>query len=469
MGIRRDQDNYLSQLRDASARKEQEIMGQTFGIDQYKDTHNVQNQLFNPQMTPNKRVGNPNQNVLIGEASPQMTSVENQEIMIKRQQQEAFARQLDLDKTGVEIRNEHEILLNQGRPTSASDMIPTETSKVLMGYGQHVELSGYDRVRKQAEYRAMVSAAAALKEQPSPNRPPRIRPESPKAPLVGENFLNTIGKHDSPAFKAKQLAENKAIIAENNRMQSLRDEMAKQMNDPEYIKQMHQNTITIKKLKEEVPERAPHEPSAYVKRQLMAQRQNMVEQKSSNSVNHKTLAQQNFEHRKQKQLAYAQALNQDKATAPIQEDRISIHDTAKKRANNRWEAVLMSGKNEIVQGKNLIETVGQYDIDHHNPVVKRELQKEYAEQISEAQHHRYPIGIDPTETYQPLMPRLKARSALPDDTFKQSNYSREVNYNDKSLQVHGEADYTGRSRAGFHANDPVYQQMRAADKEKQKE
>lgn len=236
MGIRRDQDNYLSQLRDASVRREADIMSQTYGQESYRDHH--QAQLFSPEMAPNKRVGNPNQTVLMGDQSPQMTSVENQEALYRRQQQEAFARQLDMDKTGVEIRNEHEILLNQGRPTSSSDMVPTETSKVLMGYGQHSELTGQDRVRKQAEYRAMVSAAAAMKEQPSPNRPPRIRPESPKALIIGENFLNTIGKHDSPAFKAKQLAQNKAIIAENNKMQTLRDEMARQMNDPEYIKQV---------------------------------------------------------------------------------------------------------------------------------------------------------------------------------------------------------------------------------------
>ena len=128
------------------------------------------------------------------------------------------------------------------------------------------------------------------------------------------------------------------------------------------------------------------------------------------------MTEENYHRRKASQQQYAEALNNDRAKAPVEEilvqqngmsRRISVHSLPEKGANTRNEQMLSSTTNEIVRGPNLIESVGDYDYDHADRMKKTIMQEEYKRQLEEAQKLTVPVSMSTARVA--LMPQIKQK------------------------------------------------------------
>jgi len=186
-----------------------------------------------------------------------------------------------------------------------------------------------------------------------------------------------------------------------------------------------------------------------------------------------SLSGENKERRKLQQRQYQDALDSDRhaAVPGSQMGRISLSHIGSRAANNRHEEGTLFSP--LKPGPNLIDLVGNYDADHHDPTKKRELAETYSAQLRAAQASVVPIGAA-----QPRMPLSSQRRATQQQQNAQLNpfnehiASHQVNEEwrsrgNNSLPISGNAPYSGFARSGFYANGAeAHQAMREVELEK---
>jgi len=186
-----------------------------------------------------------------------------------------------------------------------------------------------------------------------------------------------------------------------------------------------------------------------------------------------SLAEENREQRKIQQRQYQDALDSDRhAPAPgSQMGRIQLSNIGSRAANNRNEQVLFS---PVKPGPNVIDLVGNYEVDRRDPMKKREFAETYANQLKAAQAAVLPIG-----SLQPRAPlsaqhnsnsKYNAQAQL--NPFNESVASHQMkeelrSHGNNSLSISGNSPYSGFARSGFYANGiEAHEAMRAAEIEK---
>lgn len=464
---KRDQGQYLNELQMTMMKKQQEI-----ALTEERQREYMQ------------RAGeNLFRNAPVGQkTSPQVSPERLAEAAKKQKSQQAFADEITRLQNAKPIPQGHHILLHQQRPISPQyQQYASEQTRILYGKGEMPEPDPSNKLELQKQYRASIDAANALQAEPSPERKPRIRPDSPSAPIPGQNFLSTIGEKDSPAYKLKKLQEAKELIQQQAQIATLRENMKKEAERPLTEIKRPGGGTPLKK-KQDVPERGPHFPSPKVASALATQ-QMRNEELNGGAEDGSTVTEENYMRRKAEQTKYRDALNSDKRKPRPDEAlgisaRISVKELPAKGANTRQENNLRSAINEIVKGPNVVDTIGNYDYDRHDYNKKLQRQLEYSRQLQEAQANSLPLSE--TLPREALMPRLRQKNELTPDPFHHgdvylgSGHQPPPDTNNSLPGLIDKEPYQGYSREGglqlaLNLSDDAVRQMKDEKRAKQQE
>jgi hypothetical protein len=196
-----------------------------------------------------------------------------------------------------------------------------------------------------------------------------------------------------------------------------------------------------------------------------------------------TIGQHNNLVKKESQRQYQQALDSDrqaKSAAGSSQgqgqgqgqplSRISLSQIPQKGANSRHEQNSLFSP--VKSGTNIIDTVGQYELDQQDVHKRRVVQSTYQAQLRAAQESK-PIGAD-----QPRVALFSQKDQRQHEQSGAAAFSNAVDYQrhleaasrgNVSLPIDGNSAYTGYSHGGFNATDPTYVQLRAEEREKQQD
>ena len=497
--LRVDQGAYLDRIRRQAEEQQQQIAyHEQMRLQMAASSnanHHLSLQQFNAAQAPinanlvqRAGMGNP-------QSSPNISPEKLQATAAKRNKQMEESRKITAMAAQEALPQGHAILLN--KPQQLVGNPSTQQQGVLQGHGQVSHISAEQKLIQQAQFRQNVQDAAHMQEPTQQRAPPRQRPASPGIPIPGENKLMTMGQLDSADHKHQRLMEAKMMLEkqsqETQAFKAISGANPVLRSSDEYGMmsgrggqhsgrpgQQGQYNLIINPKKVPVPERDPNAyfPSPLVREAKSRQHAAVASRDGFPDVNEGAfIGKQNYDKRKQQQEQYKQQMDTDRQAANYAQTineadnqnrtgHISLQEIAQNGANNRNEAGLFS---PIRSGANIIDKVGNYDYDHKDSAKKKEMQAEYYAQLMAAQQATVPVSQrQPLYTPQQQQQQMQANPY----NMSQAEYFHKVNQDPQSqdatsLPVHGHSDYSGYSRQGFNAQDPAYQQMRAAELEKQ--
>ena len=490
------QDQYLTKLKLQAEMKQLDIQNQEISRQLYTQKHQ-----FDLQQSNAKGGGlqAPRGGAAAGPAKQSQSEWEKNEMAARKAKQDNYSRQLDADKNQPEIIQRHSTLLNQPRAftpnpeqsTARGGSALNKSTAILHGQGSHPDLSPEQRRVAQSEFRTMVEDAKNLETPSSARKAPRVRPASPEAPLPGVSMLNSIGARDSVDYQQQKAVINRQFVQQQNEISKIKD--AQQAGNPtmrssdeyglvsgrnstqnsartSYIPQYNKNKEPIPVNE---PFKAEHYPSEYVLRQLQIQQ--LAAQEAQNQGGNNpgaSVAAENNERRRNAAMQYQTALNEDKSRQSVTlnngPQRIPLQQSLEKRANLRNEAHIVP--TATITGPNVIDTVGQYEMDHKNKEMQRQMHDQYRMELDAAQRNNQPVS-NPQDRIV-LREQNKSKNVLTNDPFRSSNeylgkMDNQLRGEEGSLGVNGNAPYTGRSRSD--RGDHVHELMRLQELERQHE
>jgi hypothetical protein len=490
-------------------------------LDQFKPAQTNSNI---PLMMTNSNTSNSNDNGN-GNGTSNISPEKFNNNAIKKLKQQKYFNEITEMSEASPIPTGHSILLNQPK---GYKNVNNPQKGIINGQGElyHIEnMSSEQKRLQQAQFRNNVEAAAAsgininnsnsndsVGHSHSGNHlPSRERPPSPNAPIPGQNGLMTLGSHDTLEYKHQKMIEAKAMlqrqIAETQQYKLMTstgtpmlrssDEYGSGSNsnsDGSWSNRSGSYALIQNKKNITIPERDPNQyfptqnvqeakTRAYEAAQA-AQAAATANYENGNSSS-KTLSQENYERKKNAAVNYQNALDSDRHDREQRDkdrdnnnERIRLDTIDEKSANKRHEKNLLFSP--IKKGPNIMDTMGKYEMDHRDNNKKREMQATYRSQLQAAQAASTPISLQYSErmtpnSYSIHQQQLKQQQYVQPDPFKASSQYQErieqFSRGNVTLPIdhNTNAQYQGFSRAGFDASDPVHQQMRQAEIEKQQE
>jgi hypothetical protein len=483
---------YLEKLRRQAEEKQYSLQMAEREKMKYKTNH--EQKLSLDQF--NAAQGHTNSNLIGSKSSPNISPEKLDAIAMKRNKQISHALAIESSAKAQEIPQGHAILLHQPRRLEGNPNAAAQG--VLSGTGQlNNNISNNEKRQQQEQYRQALQQGAALQEPNTTRAPPKRRPVSPSVPIPGQNGLMTLGSLDSPQSKQKAKENMQYMLAKQTReieaykamkeaggTQNLRssDEYGLTSSRSGQVSERSphgQYPLLVNPKKVSVPERDPNAyfPSPMVREAKSRQHEAQMSRQGfpgsdgiidgdSGTNSSQILSQENYARRKLQQEMYKNQMAADAAAKQnVETSRIPLQFISTKGANNRNEQALFS---PVRSGPNVIDSVGDYDYDHHDKNKKREMQAEYHAQLVAAEQATVPIGQSQART-----PLTNQQVPLHPDPFKPSaQYQESLNVQyegNTSLPLQGSEEYNGYSRGGFNQNDPIYKQMRVMEREKQEE
>ena len=463
-------------------------------------------ELFDNNMNAsNSATGRNASSVLVGEGEIPALTLEQkkiQQVRYVQQMQEALQQQRFAQSQAYQETN----ILKPPRQRPSSPPVPIPGENILNNLGlkddprnkaQRVEqarqildeqnelIRQYKNVKQAAqpmllrtsdEYGLMSGRTGLSKSNtPSPNKVNAYMGGMQQGSVLGEDLSLTHGAYASSLNGGIALSPLSNSHADNFLVnQSIATDFSEQSSAPGFG---YQRKITSS-TRNAVPDRDPKSyfPSPAV-REAHARAAAAQDQRNdgTNTTKELSISEENREKRKEQQKLYHQALDSDRQVKPPDASlaKISLHHIPQKAANNRHE--MLSMFSPVKPGPSIIDQVGQHDATLKDPMKKREMHETYRGQLQAAQQAVLPVGAlhprVPLSAQQQQVAQRHATQAKPFNdhitSYQQAEERRSRDNN--SLPITGNSAYSGYTRSGFYATDPMYQDMRAQDAEKRKE